>query len=312
MQRWKERLTGFVFPAESDSWLTILRIGLALQLLLYAVSLRGDWNYLFAGKGEGLNGRALAEALLSAESPFVPRLGWLVTFGSHIGFNESAVLSAAWWLLFCAAIGLLVGFFSRPCAITVWFLHLCAAKSGGLVSYGVENFMTIGLFYLMLSPLPDRFSLDHGWRKLALKSEQLVGFFRRVLQLHLSLIYFFSGLTKCLGSGWWDGSNVWRALTRPPFNIVSPDILAGWKYVFPIAGICVCFLEFAYPVFIWRKQTRKVWLTLIVSMHATIGLLMGLYLFALIMIVLNLAAFGPDLLGVRSERIFVRSTAAAA
>jgi len=32
-------------------------------------------------------------------------------------------------------------------------------------------------------------------------------------------------------------------------------------------------------------------------MHVTIGVAMGLYQFALVMIVLNLAAFGPDLIG---------------
>jgi hypothetical protein len=43
------------------------------------------------------------------------------------------------------------------------------------------------------------------------------------------------------------------------------------------------------------KKTRLVWLVCILAMHAAIGLLMGLYLFALVMIVLNLAAFGvPD------------------
>jgi hypothetical protein len=37
-------------------------------------------------------------------------------------------------------------------------------------------------------------------------------------------------------------------------------------------------------------------------MHAAIGLAMGLYLFALIMIVLNLAAFGPQRFPVRQRR----------
>ncbi len=104
------------------------------------------------------------------------------------------------------------------------------------MSYGVDNFMTIGLFYLMLSPLPDRYSLDWRLRKLRPKNPQLLGFWRRVLQLHLCVIYFFSGLTKCLGSGWWDGSNVWRALIRPPFNVIDPEILVRWKYLFPVDG----------------------------------------------------------------------------
>jgi Vitamin K-dependent gamma-carboxylase len=303
MGQWKERLTGFFFPIQSDDWLTLLRIGLGVQVLLYLASLRSDWNYLFARTAGGLNGRALAEGLLSIESPLVPRLDWLVTLGSYAGLAESTVLFLTWWLLLSAAVGLLTGLFSRTAAITAWFLHLSAAKSGGLVSYGVDNFMTTGLFYLMVSPLPGRNSLDRLWRKMGPKDAQFIGFSRRVLQLHLSVIYFFSGLTKCMGSGWWDGSNIWRALIRPPFNIISPEILVRWKYTFPIAAISICLLETAYPVFIWHKKTRTVWLILVLGMHAAIALTMGLYLFALIMIVLNVAAFGPDLRWLRNEGI---------
>jgi Vitamin K-dependent gamma-carboxylase len=306
MDSWKERLIRFLFPTQSGKWLTVLRIGLGLQVLLYALSLRSDWNYLFAGKDGGLNGRALSEGLLSTESPLVPRLGWLVTLGSQVGLSEWTVLSVTWWFLLCAAYGLLAGFFSRSSAITAWFLHLCAAKSGGLVSYGMDNFMTIGLFYLMLSPLPDRYSLDHWLRKKPPKHPQLLGFFRRVLQIHLCLIYFFSGLTKTLGSGWWDGSNMWRALIRPPFNIIDPAILVRWKYLFPVAGVLICILEIGYPFFIWHKRTRPIWLWLVIGMHIAIGITMGMYLFALIMIVLNTAAFGPDFGSRQDEKVSVR------
>jgi hypothetical protein len=174
------------------------------------------------------------------------------------------------------------------------------------VSYGVDNFMTIGLFYLMLSPLPDRYSLDWRLRKLRSRDPQLLGFWRRVLQLHLCLIYFFSGLTKCLGSGWWDGSNMWRALIRPPFNVIDPEILVRWKYLFPVAGIFICLLEIGYPAFIWSSKTRKIWLISVCAMHAGIGLTMGMYLFAFIMIILNVAAFGPGLIRIEHARISLR------
>jgi hypothetical protein len=65
-----------------------------------------------------------------------------------------------------------------------------------------------------------------------------------VLQVHLCLIYFLSGLGKFLGNTWWDGSNLWRSLIRPPFNLVPPD------------------------------------LGCILVMHAAIGLMMGLFLSA--------------------------------
>ena len=109
----------------------------------------------------------------------------------------------------------------------------------------------------------------------------------------MCFVYFIGGLAKCLGSGWWDGSNLWRSLTRPPFNLISPEILVRFKYALPILGISICLIELGYPLFIWIKKTRLFWLVCILAMHAAIGLAMGLYLFALVMIVLNLAAFGP-------------------
>ena len=133
------------------------------------------------------------------------------------------------------------------------------------------------------------------------RASQLLGFYRRVLQVHMCLIYFFGGITKCLGSGWWNGANIWRALTRPPFNIVPPEILVRWKYFLPVLGISICLIETGYPVFIWLKKTRMIWLICVLGMHIAIGLTMGMYLFALIMIILNAAAFGPGVSGRESK-----------
>jgi hypothetical protein len=260
-----------------------------LQATVYSLSLRSDWKDLLGGAG--ISSRDLAEALLSVESRFVPTLGWFVELGEHFGLREETVLAVAWICLLAAGCGLLLGLASRLSAILAWFLHLCATGSGGFVSYGVDNFMTIGLFYLMLSPLPDRYSLDWRLRKTRSTDPQLLGFWRRVLQLHLCVIYFFSGLTKSLGGGWWNGSNVWRALILPPFNIIDPEILVRCRYFFPVAGILVCLLEIGYPFFIWNSKTRRIWLISICAMHVGIGLTMGMYLFGFIMIVLNVAAF---------------------
>jgi uncharacterized membrane protein YphA (DoxX/SURF4 family) len=304
--RVKSRQLEFLFPAETDSWLTVLRVGLGLQVTLYSLSLRNDWNYLLSGTV-----RRVAEALLSLQSHFVPRLGWPINIGAQVGLHEVTVLFLTWVCLVVAGCGLLVGVACRVSAIVVWLFHLCAAKSGGFVSYGMDNFMTIGLFYLMLAPLPDRFSLDWQLRNLRPKYPQLPGFWRRALQLHLCLVYFFSGLTKCLGPGWWDGSNVWRALIRPPFNVIDPELLVRWKYMFPLAGILACLLEFGYPFFIWSSKTRKIWIFGICGMHIVIGLTMGMYLFSLVMIVLNMAAFGPGLFRRDEKSITLQPEAAA-
>ena len=307
----QKRAMAFLFPQETDKWLAVLRIGLGLLVTIYTLFLRGDWHYLFASTGKGLVSRQLGEAIASFDSPVIPKLGWLVTLGGYAHIGEEAVLSISWACLLCMGLLLLLGIFCRQAAVIAWFLHLCAAESGGLFAYGADNFITTGLFYLMLSPLPDRYSLDWRLRKSQPKNPQLLGFWRRVLQLHLSIIYFFSGLTKCLGAGWWNGSSVWRALIRPPFNIVDPEILVRWKYLFPVAGIFICLLEITYPFFIWHSKTRKIWLICICAMHVGIGVTMGMYLFALVMIVLNVAAFGPGCFAQRTKEISLQPQRAA-
>lgn len=298
------RVVDFFFAVQSDGWLTVLRVGLAVQVLLYCVSIWGDWSYLLAGVGSGLIGRELSEVVLSSKSLLIPRLGWLVVIGKQFGLTESMVTTAAWLGLVFATCFLLVGLFSRTAAIVTWFLHLASVKSGALLAYGMDNMTTIGLFYLVISPLPDRLSLDRILRKATPKHLQFNGLLRRVLQMHLCIIYFFSGLSKCLGPGWWNGDSLWRSLTHPPFDILSPEFLVRWKDVFPFLGISVWMIEIAYPLFIWGKRTRNIWLVCVISMHLAIGLTMGMYLFALVMIVLNLAAFGPDWNFARARRTF--------
>jgi hypothetical protein len=74
MRALKERLFEFLFPTDSDAWLSILRVGLGFQITLYSLSLRNDWNYLFAGADSGLIDRRLTEALLSRK-PFRSEAG---------------------------------------------------------------------------------------------------------------------------------------------------------------------------------------------------------------------------------------------
>jgi hypothetical protein len=257
-----------------------------------------------------LIGRPLFEALLSIQSPLIPRLGWLVALGTQIGLSEKLSLLLAWGALLAVALFLILGLFSRPAAIVAWFLQLAAAKSGGLLSYGADNLITIGLFYLMIAPLPDRWSLDWALRRRSKVDPERLGFHRRILQIHLCFIYFFGGLTKCLGAGWWDGSNIWRALTIPPFDLLPIGLVASWGPFLPALGIAVCLLETSYPFLIWPRWSRRTILVAVCLMHMGIGLTMGMYLFALIMLVLNLAAFAPaETVSVESSPELERRTA---
>src|SRR5206468_6762401 len=160
LQRWGKQLTVLLFPTETDTWITVLRIGLGVQVVVYSLFLRGDWHYLFSSTGKGLVSRQLGEAITAFDSPLIPKLGWLVACGRGVNISEETVLSVAWAGLLCMGFFLLLGLFCRSAAVIAWFLHLCAAVSGGFLAYGADNFMTDGLFHFIFSPLPDLYSLD--------------------------------------------------------------------------------------------------------------------------------------------------------
>jgi len=107
-QRCRERFIDFLFPSENDRWLSVLRIGLGLQVCVYALFLRSDWHYLFASRGKGLIGREVGEAITSFDSPLIPKLGWLIALGRAVNMSEETVLSVAWACLLCAACFLLL------------------------------------------------------------------------------------------------------------------------------------------------------------------------------------------------------------
>src|SRR5207249_9430321 len=83
------------------------------------------------------------------------------------------------------------------------------------------------------------------------------------------------------------------ALTIPPFRFVDPELVLQYKQFLPAAGLTICLLEFCYPFFIWSRRTRIAWLVGICGMHLMIAATMGMFLFAFVMIILNLAAFAP-------------------
>ena len=91
-------------------------------------------------------------------------------------------------------------------------------------------------------------------------------------------------------------------LDPAPFRFDYPEYLVRGSAVFPLLGVLICLMELIYPLLIWPKRTRVVCLSGICLMHLMIGLTMGMHSFAAVMIVLNLAAFAPNL-SVRFDRI---------
>src|SRR6516225_2020642 len=117
----------------------------------------------------------------------------------------------------------------------------------------------------------------------------------RSLQLHLCIIYLNTGLAKAIGPQWWTGEAIWRAVMQPQFAILDHSWLESFPWLAQLAFWVVMVVEVGYALFIWPAKTRRIWLVATIGLHLGIMLNMGLLMFSIMMIAMNLCAFGPDL-----------------
>jgi|GEM_PF-270102 len=187
---------------------------------------------------------------------------------------------------------LLLGLFTRVSALLLLILHGSLFTAVPQFSYGIDYFCSMALFYCALFPCGYYSSIDRLIFRLS--PSPWLGPCQRLLQVHLCIIYFFSGFDKALGHTWRNGEALWKALHLPYFQSdFTPTIekLAPYPWLFLLLGWGVLLSETLYPFLIWLKPTRKLQLALIISLHIGIALLLRLYLFSAMMIAWNIAAF---------------------
>jgi hypothetical protein len=149
----------------------------------------------------------------------------------------------------------------------------------------------MSLFYCIIFPIKE-YSIDNLFFIKKPVNEISNKWSLILIQLHVSIIYFFSGLDKGIGINWYNGESVWKAVSSHNYNgIINLIDYNIPPFVFAVIGVLTVIVEFFYPVFINIKKTRKLWLTFTIGMHLSIIVFMGLYFFGTIMIILNLSAY---------------------
>jgi len=158
----------------------------------------------------------------------------------------------------------------------------------------MDIFTHIALLYTMLMPCGDALSLDVLLGRRKSEPSVAAGVTRRMLQLHVCIVYTSSGLEKAAGIQWWNGEAIWRSLMLPVFNQFNFGWLSHVPWMAMIAGWSILAIETGYGIAVWFRKTRAIWIFLTVAMHMGIGMFLGMWMFGAIMILLNLGAFGYE------------------
>jgi predicted DCC family thiol-disulfide oxidoreductase YuxK len=218
------------------------------------------------------------------------------------------------------------GLWSRVTAVLAWLIVVSTARRVPTSLFGFDQIVSAWALYLAVTGASgqavslDRFLARYRQARAAVARRRHDGRWTfpagappasvsanlalRLVQLHLILIYGMAGLAKLQGQGWWSGMAIWGVLASAEFRLFDLTWLVSYPWLLNLMTHGSLALEVSYPVLIWVRVLRPLYLTLVILLHAGIALTApGLTEFGLAMVAGNLAfVSGPWLRSLVSGR----------
>ena len=193
-----------------------------------------------------------------------------------------------------AAICLAVGLVTPLAALVSLAGLVSAANRTPLTTFGLDDTLGLLLVPLLVGPAGDVLSLDAWLGRRAPRPSVRANIALRLLQVHLCVVYFFSGCGKLLGASWWEGTALWGAIANVQYRTLDLTGLARHPLVINAFTLATLWWEVGYAALVWPRLTRPLVLAMAAPVHLGIGLAMGMMEFGLAMLAANLAFVGAD------------------
>lgn len=188
----------------------------------------------------------------------------------------------------------LLGVIPHLTGVLALVFHLSYLHRNPAVLLEVDSLLTMGLIYLLLSPVGKVLKISFFSRHAEKGGGYLKqgngepkywgGMASRVLQVHLSILYFQSGLSK-LQPDWLKGVAFWHPrLGEMPFSL---EILTGAEYLLPLLVTSLAVFELFFGVLIWLPRLRYTVLFTAWTVHLLVGVFWGTLPYNLTMIALT-------------------------
>ena len=199
---------------------------------------------------------------------------------------------------------LMIGLFSRFAAFWSFFaaINYAVHVSPGAF-FGLDKINVLLVMYVMLAPCGARYSVDR-LRQLRKGPEgkgqggevarsAMANLALRLIQLHLCIVYLFSGLGKLQGVRWWDGTAIWFGVANVEYQSLNMTWMANHLWLVDLLTHATVIWELFYCCLVWNRLARPWVLLTALGVHGFIGMAMGLSEFALAMLVANAAFLSP-------------------
>jgi hypothetical protein len=283
-EAWNE----FWFAPADPTLLGVIRILTGL-MLLYTHAVWGLVLERFFGPKSWLSPE-LVRALQEGE--YIYSFWWLVP-------GNSTAIWVAYGLSMLVLALFTLGLWTRLTSILSLVVVVSFAHRAPEAMFGLDQINGMLTLYLAIGPSGAALSLDRLLRSrragtAALRPSPSVGanLAIRLINVHMCVIYLFAGVSKLQGESWWTGEAMWRALANLEYQTADMTWLAWHPWLVNLmTHICILW-EISFCALIWRPRIRPFVLIGAVVLHAGIGACLGMWTFALIMLV-GCASFLP-------------------
>jgi len=218
---------------------------------------------------------------------------WQWSWFFSVGTPAAARLLTVAWLVaaVCLALGL-----ATPLAAVVSLVGLVsAANRAPLNTFGLDDTLGMLLVPLLVGPSGAVLSLDAALGRGDPRPSVRANIALRLLQVHLCVVYLFSGCGKLLGASWWEGTALWGAIANEHYRTLDLTGLARHPLVVNLLTLATLWWEVGYAALVWPRLTRPAILAMALPVHLGIGLAMGMMEFGLAMLAANLAFVPADM-----------------
>jgi hypothetical protein len=271
----------FWFRDVETSTLALFRIAFAVVVLAWTVSLAPALYSFFADDG------------ILPGHPDGGRGAW-----GLLELNSSAAaVTTLYLLLLAGAICLAFGFKTRLAAVVVFVCLVSFARRDPWVLNSGDLLVVVLAFYLMLAPSGAALSVDRWLRA----RRRFWEFPRRslwplrLIQVQVSLLYFFAVWAKLRGATWNDGTAVSYALRIEDLErFPVPGFVTDSLLLVNLLTYGTLVVELALAILVWNGKLRPWVLLLGVTLHLGIDYAVRVGFFSYAALVAYVAFVPPE------------------
>jgi hypothetical protein len=193
-----------------------------------------------------------------------------------------------------------IGLWTRLTGALAVFVAISYANRVPSALFGLDQINVMLTLYLTIGPSGSALSIDRllalrrkGKNALPPQKSAAANLAQRLIQVHMSVIYLFAGISKLQGPSWWTGEAMWRAFANLEYQSLDMTWLAWHPWLVNAMTHVTILWELTFCFLIWRPRWRPLMLAGAVLLHLGIGACLAMWTFGLIMLV-GCAAFLPN------------------